>query len=78
MDQPKQALPKRRPQIRDHQSGQTHRFGTGEPDRKRASEAASLPQDARQDEHQDEHQDPWVTNFIGRLAGLVRDVGGKK
>jgi hypothetical protein len=29
--------------------------------------------------HQDAlHQDAWVTNFIGRLSGLVRHIGGKK
>jgi hypothetical protein len=29
--------------------------------------------------HQDaSHQDTWVTNFIARLAGLVRQIGGKK
>ncbi len=29
----------------------------------------------RQDES---HQDAWVTNFIGRLTGLMRHIGGKK
>jgi len=24
-----------------------------------------------------QHEDAWVTNFIARLAGLVRKVGGK-
>jgi hypothetical protein len=39
-------------------------------------EATSLKQDALH--HDTSYQDTWVTNFITRLAGLVRHIGGKK
>jgi hypothetical protein len=72
MTQPKQASPKRRPQIPDDESGQPHRSDMGGPDdadHKRTTEDVSLPQVA---------QDVWVTNFIDRLAGLVRNIGARK
>jgi hypothetical protein len=73
MTQPKQASPKRRPQIPDQDRGQADRAdvrGHKDEDSQRGNEDASSRQDV--------HQDVWVTNFIGRLAGLVRNIGGRK
>jgi hypothetical protein len=69
MTQPRQVLPKRRPQTGDDEVAQTQHFDT------RRHDDANLQQDAL---HQDVlHQDAWVTNFIGRLTGLVRHIGKK-
>jgi hypothetical protein len=81
MTQPKQASPKRRPQIPDQDRGQANRVDVrGQQDEypQRGNEDASFRQDVHQDAPEDVHQDVWVTNFIGRLAGLVRNIGGKK
>jgi hypothetical protein len=69
MTQPRQVLPKRRPQRGDDEVAQAQHFDA------RRHDDANLQQDAlRQDVL---HQDAWVTNFIGRLAGLVRHIGKK-
>jgi hypothetical protein len=81
MTQPKQASPKRRPQIPDQDRGQADRVdgrGHQDEDSRRGNEDASSRQDVQQDAPEDVHQDVWLTNFIGRLAGLVRNIGGKK
>jgi hypothetical protein len=44
----------------------------------RAHQDASLYDDTSPHEDTSSHEDTWVTNFIGRLAGLVRNVGGRK
>lgn len=28
--------------------------------------------------HTPEHEDAWVRDFIGRLAGMIRSIGGKR
>lgn len=28
--------------------------------------------------HTPEHKDTWVTDFIGRLARVIRNIGGKR
>ena len=69
MTQPRQVLPKRRPQSGDDEVAKGQYIDT------RRHDDANLQQDAL---HQDVlHQDAWVTNFIGRLAGLVRHIGKK-
>jgi hypothetical protein len=81
MTQPKHALPKRRPQILDDVTGQTNRADARAHKAVNPHQDASLHGDATQKDAlaQDAlHQDAWITNFIGRLAGLVRNTGGKK
>lgn len=42
---------------------------------------SSLQDTSRQDNLHDDpalHEDSWVTNFVARLAGLVRHIGGGK
>jgi hypothetical protein len=89
MTQPKHALPQHRPQTPDDGIGQAPRVGVrGHDDTNlhRSDEDTSSHQDALNRDaldqdalHQDaSHQDAWVTNFIGRLSGLVRHIGGKK
>jgi hypothetical protein len=73
MMQPKQASPKRRLKFRIRIAGKpiaSMCAGHQDEDPQRGNEDASSRQDV--------HQDVWVTNFIGRLAGLVRNIGGRK
>jgi hypothetical protein len=80
MTQPKHALPRRRPEIQDDGIGKAPRVGVREHDDARLDQQANEDTSSRPDAlHQDAlHQDAWVTNFIGRLAGLVRHIGGKR
>jgi hypothetical protein len=64
MTLPEHIVIKRRLQIPDHSTRRPQRFDTPE------HEYASL--------HENPHEDSWVANFITRLAGLVRNIGGPK
>jgi hypothetical protein len=78
-NQSRQALPRHRPQTLDEKSGQAPRFDIGKHEdvvHRQVSEDA-LPRHPHPDS-QDAGKDPWVTNFIRRLAGRLRDIGGKK
>jgi hypothetical protein len=61
MTLPEQALLRNRRQILDDETGAAHRFNGG----------------ARQDvPHQEPiHEDNWVSSFVDRLAGLIRNIG---
>jgi hypothetical protein len=79
MTQPKHALPRRQTQIPDE--GIAPRIGVREhkdapPHQDAPAHQDALDQDALDQDALD--QDAWVSNFIGRLAGLVRHIGGKK
>jgi hypothetical protein len=64
MTLPEHALPKRRRQILDDETGATRRLN-----------ASKHPDTSA---HEDTlHQDTWARNFVDRLAGLVRKIGGK-
>ncbi|THD70788.1 MAG: hypothetical protein E7813_07160 [Bradyrhizobium sp.] len=65
--QPERALPKRRRQILDDETGGTPRFEAGEDIWAQTNGAHG---DGR-------NEDAWVGNFIARLAGLVRKISGK-
>jgi hypothetical protein len=69
MTLPEHALPKRRRQILDDETG-AHRFSAG------THENIWPHQDPAQDASA--HQDRWVRSFMTRLAGLVRNLDGKK
>ena len=65
--QPERALPKRRRQILDDETGDTPRFEAGHDIRAQTDGA-----------HQDwRNEDAWVGNFMARLAGLVRKISGR-
>ena len=64
MTLPEHILIKRRLQIPDEKIRRPQRFDAREP------EDTWL--------HRDTHEDSWVTNFVTRLAGLVRNIGSGK
>ncbi len=64
--QPEHALPKRRRQILDDETGDKPRFEAGE-------EVWAQTGYARNDWD----DDAWVGNFMARLADLVRKISGK-
>jgi len=69
MTLPEHALLRRRRQILDDETQDAHRFNASEPP------DTSGHQDTL---HQDTwHPDTWTRNFVDRLAGLVRKIGGK-
>jgi hypothetical protein len=65
MTLPEHALRKRRRQILDDETGEARRFDASE-----HRDSYALHQDPL-------HQDTWVRNFVDRLAGLLRKIGGK-
>jgi hypothetical protein len=73
MTQPKQASPKRGPPTPDRETGQARRAKLGEDSRPHQAPAQDDPP-----QRDASHQDMWLTGFIGRLAGLVRNIGDKK
>jgi hypothetical protein len=70
MTQPEQALLKRRRQILDDETGDAPRF-----DPSKLEDTWAQKGWAQKDWV---HEDAWVRNFIGRLNGLVRNIGGKR
>jgi hypothetical protein len=84
MNQSRQALPRRRLQTLTEESGQAPRFDVRKhegADHQQVNEDARLPEHPHPDSldaGKDRYQDAWVTNFIGRLAALVRNIGDKK
>jgi hypothetical protein len=83
MTLPEQALLRRRRQILDNETGPSQRFNAGgHPDT--SIREGTLHRDALRHDpwHQDtwypdaRHQDNWARNFVDRLAGLVRKIGG--
>jgi hypothetical protein len=65
MTRPEQAPLKRRRQILDDETTGAHRF-----------DASKRPDTSA---HRDaSHQDTWARNFVNRLAGLIRKIGGEK
>jgi hypothetical protein len=83
MTLPEHALPKRRRQILDDETGEAHRFNASEhPDT--SIPEGTLHRDALHEDalhrntlHRDtRHQDNWARSFVDRLAGLVRKIGG--
>jgi hypothetical protein len=68
--------------VREHGDTNPHqRADQDKSSHRDAQHQDAMDQDERNQDalHQDAlHQDAWVTNFIGRLTGLVRHIGGKK
>jgi len=61
----------RRRQILDDDTGEA-RFDT------RAPGDTSAPRNGRAQEEASRQEDGWVSSFMGRLAALIRDVGGRR
>jgi hypothetical protein len=80
---PEQVLPKRRRQIFYDETGYAQYFGASRREGASLRDEDTAPredehQDAHEDAHEDANEDTWVTNFMARLAGLVRFTGGRK
>jgi hypothetical protein len=80
---PEHVLLKRRLAAAADETGKAHRRDAREhQDRAHEDtsrhEDISLYEDTSPHEDISSREDTWVTNFIGRLAGLVRNIGGRK
>jgi hypothetical protein len=62
MTLPEQTLLRRRRQILDDETGAAHRLSEG-------TRQDTVLEDAN-------HGDRWVSSFVDRLAGLIRNIGG--
>jgi hypothetical protein len=66
----------RRRQILDYGPEAPH-FDAGLPGNASAPRNNSVQDDTQMKEAKSANEDTWVTGFVGRLAALIRDVGGK-
>jgi hypothetical protein len=73
MTLPEKALPQRRRQILDDETGTAHRFNVS---RRQDTSQPEDPLHGGTFQQDTFHQDNWTSNFVDRLAGLIRKLGG--